>query len=375
MDKKREEGSVLVISLLVSIVILILLGVFSGSIIAERKRQERSYRSLRALNLAEAGVEMAIWELNNGDMTKWDEDEAGDPVSSFTIKVSGKTVGDSKVTVTSPGDTTVVQATGYVPEINIAIERRVEKGVEVHLTYYKGSFEYAIVGRSKLKLEGDETFVTGDLYCMGSISNEGVTVDGWGYATGTITITEGGTFTDIEEGVEPISFPVVDFADYESQATVSGDVFDELTVTDNPNFEVPEVLYVRGDFKAVRSTLVRPGIIPGIIVAEGTIKLDNSTCGASGVPVGLISASSNSTEAIKVETNSDVHGVLYAPFGGIKVESGSTVYGCIIGGEGVGVEVKIETGGRVIYQNYYDLLNLPPVPGSELYTFERWRGK
>ena len=57
MGKKREEGSVLVISLLVSIVILILLGVFSGSIVVERKRQEQSYRSLQALNLAEAGVE------------------------------------------------------------------------------------------------------------------------------------------------------------------------------------------------------------------------------------------------------------------------------------------------------------------------------
>ncbi len=358
--KKYEEGSVVVISLAVSTAILILLGVFMGSIVAERRRQERSYHSLQALNLAEAGVEKAIWELNN-DST---------PPTSGQISIAG--VGEGEYIITSSGDSAVVQATGYVPEINIAVERRVEESVEIQLTYYKGSFEYAIVGQGELILEDDVSFVIGDLYCMGDIVNEdGVPVTGKGYATGTIT-GDTTAFTDgTEEGVEPISFPVVDFADYESQATVSGNVFDELTVTDDSNFEVPEVLYVKGDFTAQGSTLVGPGII----VAEGTIKLANSTCGASGVPVGLISASSDPTEAIKVETNSDVYGVLYAPFGGIKVESGSTVYGCIIGGEGIGVEVKIETGGGVVYQNYYDLLNLPPVPGSELYTFKRWRYK
>jgi len=90
--KKCEEGSVVVISLAISTVILILLGVFLGSIVAERKRQERSYRSLQALNLAEAGVERAIWELNNNPTP---------PVSGQIPSITG--VGYSEYTVTISG--------------------------------------------------------------------------------------------------------------------------------------------------------------------------------------------------------------------------------------------------------------------------------
>lgn len=55
-----QKGSVVVISLVIATAGLILLSVFFGSMVAERRRIERSFRSNQAFYIAEAGEEYGI---------------------------------------------------------------------------------------------------------------------------------------------------------------------------------------------------------------------------------------------------------------------------------------------------------------------------
>ena len=118
---KGKEGYVIVISLVITTAVLILLGAFWASTVTEKRNVEISHRSNQALNLAEAGVEKAIWQLNNNPT----------PPVSGQRKISIDGVGYCEYTITTSEDTVVVQATGYSPEIKIATQ--VQRSIEVTL--------------------------------------------------------------------------------------------------------------------------------------------------------------------------------------------------------------------------------------------------
>ncbi len=153
--KKCEEGSVVIISLTVSAVILILLGVFLGSIVAERRRQERSYRSLQALNLAEAGIERAIWELNNGDITNWN---GTDEYRTSTVQLNG--IGECTIAVSGPlTSNPVIVATGSVAgvTINTQVKRAVKVEVETEGTLFDSAIFAATQNGNGITIFGDIT--------------------------------------------------------------------------------------------------------------------------------------------------------------------------------------------------------------------------
>ena len=80
MDKgkrTREKGAVLVIALLVGLAMLIMTSPFLFKHSAQFRTTEKSNRELSAFNLAEAGVERALWE------------EAAKPVTDEWLKRAG----------------------------------------------------------------------------------------------------------------------------------------------------------------------------------------------------------------------------------------------------------------------------------------------
>jgi len=349
----NNKGYILFIGLWIATVLFIFLTILTTKVFIQRRQVDYSYHREKAFALAESGVDAALACLNEKNLSR------PYPAISGTIPGMGRFL----VQISSSADKVEITSTGYAQKgskvtskVTLEVIARQDTG-----------FDYAIATQGDLKLEDKITKVEGNVFSIGNILNEGVPVTGKGYATQDISGEE--YFTEgVEEGVEPVSFPQVDFSLYESQATtvINGD----FTVSDNPDFVVPDILYVRGDFKAENSTLKGPGLV----VAEGSIKLEeNSTCGASGAPVGLISRAEDPKEAIKIEVKSDLYGFIYAPYGGVKIETEGRVYGCIIGGKGVDVEVKIETGAGVFYRNYYagGLTRLPPVEGG--YVINRWR--
>ncbi|MCJ7563446.1 MAG: hypothetical protein MUP52_02520, partial [Candidatus Aminicenantes bacterium] len=115
-NRFRERGSVLAISLLVSVFMAILAIPFMTKYSSRFRLTGKSFGSLAALNLAEAGLERAIWELNYGDILSWSGTSAQRTlnISNFTA-AGGTVIGNISTTVYEPeGMAPVIEATGTV---------------------------------------------------------------------------------------------------------------------------------------------------------------------------------------------------------------------------------------------------------------------
>lgn len=71
---QEEKGIILVVSLLFTVALLILITPFLFKLSGENRNTDRTFKAMAAINLAEAGVERAIWELNYGDISTWSGD-------------------------------------------------------------------------------------------------------------------------------------------------------------------------------------------------------------------------------------------------------------------------------------------------------------
>jgi Tfp pilus assembly protein PilX len=113
-DRFRERGSVLAISLLVSVFMAILAVPFVTKYASRFRLTGKSFQSLAASNLAEAGLERAIWELNFGNISSWSGTSAQRTlsISNFTAS-SGTVIGNISITVNDPaGMAPVIESTG-----------------------------------------------------------------------------------------------------------------------------------------------------------------------------------------------------------------------------------------------------------------------
>jgi len=152
---EKERGSVLVIALLVTLILLILTMPFLTKLSGAYRLTEKSYRTLAATNLAEAGIERAIWELNYGSIWTWD----GEP-NSRTLELSdlqassGSEIGDVSVSIQSPlGQLPFIESTGKVMHI---IPTTIDRTVRVLLERLDSPsvFMYGIFGDEGLDVVG-----------------------------------------------------------------------------------------------------------------------------------------------------------------------------------------------------------------------------
>jgi Tfp pilus assembly protein PilX len=115
-NRFRERGSVLAISLLISVFMAILAIPFMTKYASRFRLTGKSFGSLAALNLAEAGLERAIWELNYGDILSWSGTSTQRTlnISNFTA-AGGTVIGNIATTVYDPESAApVIEATGTV---------------------------------------------------------------------------------------------------------------------------------------------------------------------------------------------------------------------------------------------------------------------
>jgi cytoskeletal protein CcmA (bactofilin family) len=118
--KRHQKGSVFILSLFVTLILVILTGFYLTMIVSEHRMTSRLYSSTAAINLAEAGVERAIWELNYGgaDFLSSEGWSGTDPkVLTDTLQTpAGDTIGSYTVTVINyTGSNPEIEATGYAP--------------------------------------------------------------------------------------------------------------------------------------------------------------------------------------------------------------------------------------------------------------------
>ena len=142
----RERGAVLIVAILLMVCMVIMAAPFLSRLSGQYRSTDRGYKSMAAFNLAEAGVEMAVFELNNMWLV-FDWQAAPDGTLSRTLDdlagAGGPAVGDVDIKV-SPlvGEERIVDSTGKVPFI---ADRNVDRSVEVVLGAEYGSvFKFAV---------------------------------------------------------------------------------------------------------------------------------------------------------------------------------------------------------------------------------------
>ncbi len=141
-----KKGFVLITSILSTSILIIMTMPYVSRVATEYRLMTKIYNSTSALDLAEAGVERALWEIryNNKTFAGWTN--VANPethtiaVNSFTNS-AGSVMGDYDVSVSisSDGMTSTVTATGYVPN---RIRTDVKRTVKV--VYSKHNFAMTI---------------------------------------------------------------------------------------------------------------------------------------------------------------------------------------------------------------------------------------
>ena len=116
---QKEKGSALILAILISFMMLILVMPFLRKLSGQYRITEKSFRQVSAFNLAEAGVERAIWELNYGTISNWEGDTDQRTLTISSVQASGgNEVGDIVINVTDfNGDNPVIQSAGRVPHV------------------------------------------------------------------------------------------------------------------------------------------------------------------------------------------------------------------------------------------------------------------
>ena len=105
-------------SLLVSVFMAIMALPFLVKFSSRMRITEKSFGSLAALNLAEAGLERAIWELNFGTISSWggSSDQRTLSISNFTAS-NGTVIGNISIVCNPQGLTPVIESTGTAVHI------------------------------------------------------------------------------------------------------------------------------------------------------------------------------------------------------------------------------------------------------------------
>lgn len=150
-----RSGMALLISMLVILVMAVLAVPFLFKVAGNERLTEKDFRETAAVNLAEAGVERAIWELNKGTISSWTGTAAERTLSLSNVQTAqGLTVGDVAISVSGPEtDFPVVTAVGRVAWTG---GQSVEKTVRAVLKHgFESFFDFGIFGDEGFDLHGN----------------------------------------------------------------------------------------------------------------------------------------------------------------------------------------------------------------------------
>lgn len=319
--------------------------------------------STQAFYLAEAGIQMAIREI---------KPLMEDPfVTNINSEWPTASLGKGTYTVAYHDP----NYDSFIPEYHIRINstgkvNRSERNLEVYVKEASTGggmhpiFNYAIAAKGRIELQNKGP-IYGDIYCEGTIKNG---VPCWVY--GNATATEG--FEDFPEeycsgemyqGPEyTIPFPELtaeEMLAYKESAIASGTYYDSSYYKFESNVNLNgHVLYFTGDVEFIASTIIGPGII----AAEGRIKVSNNSKIGDSTPadagdIYIVSSFAGCEKAIEISVSGpiyeDIYGVIFAPYAWVYLDTSGTIYGSVVGG-GCGIAgerpAEIQATGGIVWQ-------------------------
>lgn len=157
-----KKGSILV-SILLILSSLLMVGIaVSTAVLSTTIKAERAYQSTAALDLAEAGINKAIWELNQGNTYTGEENNTSLSGGAFEVTLTNLNLVTNQIV-----------ATGYVPSKS---NYKAKKTIRVRLTDKtagtKAAFFYGVqLGTLGAQLDNN-AYIDGNVYSGGSVTGK-----------------------------------------------------------------------------------------------------------------------------------------------------------------------------------------------------------
>lgn len=326
----------------------------------------RSFMSLQALNLADAGAESAIWEIvyNNEQFTTWSGTNPKTTTLSSFKDGNNKTIGDISISAdqTSAHHYTITSA-GFVPNITKPVAN---KTVKVFVLP-KALFNNAVFGNSSVSLTGI-TLVDSYDSSLGPYSslnagengdigtNDTLTMSGNASVKGDALVAPGGNVSGVESRItgelfyagNPTELDPVILPAYFSGVPITPDLkltkdtttipagnyhYEEialsssavLVISGNTNIYISEKISITGAAKIVAGSNVKFYIMGDAnFGGQGIIN-------SSGLPSDLQIYGLGSGTTINYSGGNDFYGTIYAPECAVSTGGNSSIYGAIVG--------------------------------------------
>ena len=367
---RHKRGFILFSIVLISCIsILLVMPLISWSI-NEYSWTVRSFRSLKALNLADAGVELAVWEIihNAAQFTGW---TGGNPKSlnltSFTDNAGG-VIGDIAISLDeTSSDNYLITSTGVVPfSSNVTVGKTVKVKVFPRALFSNGIFGYDSVTASGNGLvdsydssQGPYSPSTagsnGDIGTNGTLTvsgnavlNSDVFIGPNGSISGNLSahVTGQTYYSGNEVELELVSVPgylssltdlgnlqvsgnnslTILTGDYHYRdISVSGNA--TLTINANTNIYVEEDFSISGNGKVFTNENVK------IYIGEDGQFSGNGIMNVSGIPSDLQIYGVGSTGNFSFSGNNDFSGTLHAPESPVTITGNAEFCGAVVGSD------------------------------------------
>ncbi len=202
-NQHTQQGQILMLGIVIMAILFTMSTSLWGYTHLQVKASRQAVERSQALNLAEAGIDKAIAELNND--------------SSFNGEAGSLGPGEYVTTVTTiDANNKQITSTGYTPSIsNATAEVTVKMNVSIDLSSV--AFNFGVqVGEGGLSMSNNSV-VNGNVYSNGNIS-------GSGDITGDATVAGGGNASVDQECA-------INSANYDFNATAKRDVAQRFTPT------------------------------------------------------------------------------------------------------------------------------------------------
>lgn len=297
-----------------------------------------SVQKEQATNVAEAGIDKALWQLNQtaGSYTG-ETDTALGTTGTFTVTITNKAASLKTIT-----------ATGYIPDSTNPRAKRTIK-VDALISSEQIAFNYAVqVGTGGVTMSNSAT-VNGTVYS----NKTGVSIQGYNssqingnaYAVGTISTPDPNVTGTRFENQPASVMPTVNYGSWKDQAAAGGVLncpcnysnFDEvtlgpkkldgdLTVSNTAIVTMTGPLWVTGNVNVSNSGKIKLdqsfGSNGTVLVTDGIVTVSNTGLfePTSASPKGYILVATTSTNSNAVIiSNQGVNAIFYALDGGASL--------------------------------------------------------
>lgn len=339
--RKNKRGQVLIVAIIFLAVFIILsTGIFSRVTSFIIFGSNTSLKE-QAVNVAEGGVDYAIWQLNQ-------------TVGSFTgaNNVAIGTTGTVNITITTKNASLkTITSTAYIPNSTSPRAKRTIK-VDTVIGTQTIAFNYAVqVGTGGVTMANSST-INGSVYSNGSIAGTGPSsINGDAYAVGTISNppSVAGTYNP---NSSPSTMPTVDYNFWKTAANINNDpitcsptcninsnqnmgprkYIGNLSIANGAVITVKGPIYVTGNFSIANLSQFNLdnsfGSTGTTLIVDGTVTVQNNGHfnPTNAIPKGYILVISTSTlnPAISI-ANNGASAIFYALDGGARMQNSAAV--------------------------------------------------